>query len=64
MKIDLTGMTLADCPKACTAERCVMSTVSVCKHPVKCADDGCGPITLRNRHEARRFLGLNKETAL
>lgn len=64
--IDLTGITapskandfVARCPAACRTDHCVISTVGVCKHPCTSADDGCGPITMANRHEARRFLGI------
>jgi hypothetical protein len=58
---DFTGMTRADCPKACTEKQCCISTVGLCKHPLKASDQGCGPITIRNREEARKFLGLHKE---
>jgi hypothetical protein len=62
---DFTGMTMptptelvARCPNACSADRCVISTVAVCKHPAKSGDQGCGPITLANRHEALKALGI------
>ncbi|WP_407160162.1 hypothetical protein [Bradyrhizobium sp. STM 3557] len=58
MSIDFTGMTLETCPNGCTEERCVISTVGVCKHPVFASDQGCGPITLANRHAARSILGI------
>jgi len=63
--IDLAGITkpekpdfVARCCNACTEKHCVISTVAVCKHPCMSSDDGCGPVTLANRHEARRFLGI------
>ncbi|WP_316196858.1 hypothetical protein [Bradyrhizobium sp. SZCCHNS3053] len=49
---------VARCPAACTAERCVISTVGVCKHPYLSPDEGCGPITMANRNEARKLLGI------
>jgi hypothetical protein len=63
--IDFTGMTMptapsyiAKCPDACTPERCVISTVALCKHPATSADQGCGPITMENRREALKALGI------
>lgn len=53
---EFAGMTPRACPAACTAERCVVSTVNICKHPSLTADSGCGPVTLRNRERARRYL--------
>lgn len=50
------GMTKTLCPVACTAERCIISTVNVCKHPHKSGDSGCGPITMRNRERAKHYL--------
>jgi hypothetical protein len=52
------GMTVEDCPTACTPDRCVISTVNVCKHPAKSGTEGCGPITMANRREAAKYLGL------
>jgi hypothetical protein len=57
---DFLGLTATQCPTACTAARCVISTVAQCKHPLKSSDDGCGPITLCNRVAARKFLGDSK----
>jgi hypothetical protein len=54
---DLSGMTVSDCCSACTAERCVISTVAVCKHPYKSGVSGCGPITMANRVAAIKYLG-------
>lgn len=31
----LAGLTMADCPKACTAEQCVISGAMICAHPYK-----------------------------
>ncbi|MBR0936692.1 hypothetical protein [Bradyrhizobium jicamae] len=61
MKTDLTGMTLEKCPAACTAEKCVISTVDRCKHPAKSPDEGCGPVTMANRRAAAALLGLVKQ---
>jgi hypothetical protein len=64
MNDDLEGMTILECPKACTKESCVISTVGSCKHPFKSGDDGCGPVTMYNRARARLFLGaIKKDTA-
>jgi hypothetical protein len=68
MTINFEGMTWpvppdydAKCPHACTAERCVISTVGVCKHPSMTSEEGCGPITRINRSAARKFLGIAPE---
>jgi len=65
MSIDLAGITkpeapdyIAKCPKACTEKRCVISTVASCRHPCLSSDEGCGPVTMANRHKARRVLGI------
>jgi hypothetical protein len=63
MKTDFTGMTIDKCPAACTAERCVISTVGICKHPAKSGDEGCGPVTMANRRAACNFLGIKKQGA-
>jgi hypothetical protein len=55
---EFTGMTKDDSPRACTAERCVISTVGSCKHPCKNGNLGCGPITLANRARALVYLGI------
>lgn len=55
-KHDLAGMTSRACPAACTAERCIISTVDICKHPKTTSDSGCGPVTLRNRERALKYL--------
>lgn len=61
MKTDFTGMTIEKCPAACTVDRCVISTVDMCKHPAKSGDEGCGPITMANRMAACKFLGIVKQ---
>lgn len=33
--MNLTGMTVKDCPKACSADGCVISGQSYCAHPRK-----------------------------
>jgi hypothetical protein len=70
MNPDFTGMTkphapdfIARCPSACTAERCVISTIAICKHPAKSGDEGCGPITMNNRREACKALSIRQEKA-
>ena len=55
-KDDLAGITAKNCPAACTAERCVISTVGICHHPFKTAPNGAGPITLANRKKARKRI--------
>ena len=57
---ELAGITGKACPSACTAERCVISTVAVCKHPFKSSMNGCGPITLANRERARKLIKHQK----
>jgi len=32
---ELAGLTVAECPSACTAEQCVISGVAICAHPYK-----------------------------
>ncbi|WP_316176256.1 hypothetical protein [Bradyrhizobium sp. SZCCHNRI1073] len=53
---DLAGISASACPAGCTADRCVISTVAICKHPFKTADNGCGPITMANRERARKLI--------
>lgn len=55
-KDDLAGITARSCPRACTSERCIISTVNICKHPRSTSDSGCGPVTLRNRERALKYL--------
>lgn len=50
------GVSATACPTACTAERCVISTVNVCKHPRKTGDGGCGPITMENRRKVMKLI--------
>lgn len=61
MTIEFAGITRLKCPDACTAERCVITTVAVCKHPLMGGNDGCGPITLANRARALAYLGIFAE---
>jgi hypothetical protein len=56
---ELKGITPRKCPEACTQERCVISTVGVCKHPSFTSDSGCGPITMANRELARKVVKIN-----
>lgn len=56
---ELKGITPRKCPDACTQERCVISTVGVCKHPSFTSDSGCGPITMANRELARKVVKIN-----
>lgn len=55
-KDDQSGISATACPAACTAKRCVISTIDVCKHPFKTGDNGCGPVTMRNRERARKLI--------
>jgi hypothetical protein len=57
---DLNGITVRACPVACTPERCVISTVNVCKHPGLTGDSGCGPITIANRELARKVIKISQ----
>jgi hypothetical protein len=58
MTTEFAGMTRTKCPEACTAERCVISTVGRCKHPLMGGEGGCGPVTLANRARALAYLGI------
>jgi hypothetical protein len=53
---NLAGITANACPAACSAERCVISTVGICHHPFKTPSNGAGPITLTNREKARDLI--------
>jgi uncharacterized phage protein gp47/JayE len=53
---EFAGVSATSCCAACTAERCVISTVDICKHPYKTADSGCGPVTMKNRIAVRKIL--------
>jgi hypothetical protein len=57
------GITAIDCPRACTKDRCVISTVAVCKHPCKSPVSGCGPLTIKNREAALRLIKHQKVDA-
>jgi hypothetical protein len=57
---EFTGITPTKCPTACTVERCVISTVNVCKHPLLSPANGCGPVTLANRDKAAKLLKRQK----
>lgn len=57
---EFAGITASACCAACTPDRCVISTVGVCKHPYKTAVDGCGPITIANRDKALRIIKRQK----
>lgn len=50
------GITAKDCPAACTPERCCISTVAICAHPLKSAANGFGPVTMTNREKARKMI--------
>lgn len=53
---EFAGVTSTLCCAGCTEKRCVISTTNVCKHPYKTADNGCGPVTLRNRDKVRKMI--------
>lgn len=57
---EFAGMTATKCPSACTPDRCVISTVNVCKHPNLSPAAGCGPITRANRDRATKYLKRQK----
>ena len=57
-EFEFAGMTRTKRPDACTSERCVITTVGICKHPMMGGNDGCGPITLANRARALAYLGV------
>jgi hypothetical protein len=60
---EFVGMTSDKCPRACTAERCIISSVGVCKHPSKSGIVGCGPVTLENRKTALAYLSTKVDAA-
>lgn len=53
---DFASITSSKCCDACTPERCAISTVNTCKHPVTTGDAGCGPITMANRRIALKLI--------
>lgn len=53
---EFAGITAKDCPAACRADRCCISTVGVCAHPYKSAVNGFGPVTMENRERARKLI--------
>lgn len=57
---EFAGMTFTRCALGCTPERCVISTVSICKHPYLAPPNGCGPVTLANRDRATKYLKRQK----
>lgn len=57
---EFAGMSIRSCPDGCTSSRCIISTVEVCKHPKLTPSNGCGPVTLRNRERAARYLRLQE----
>ncbi len=57
------GVSATKCCDGCTEEKCLISTVAVCKHPFKTGDSGCGPVTLKNREEVRRIVKRQKAEA-
>jgi hypothetical protein len=60
---EFAGMTTDKCPRACTAERCIISSVAVCKHPCKSPMSGCGPVTVENRKTALAYLSTKVDAA-
>ncbi len=56
------GITPADCPMACTAERCVISGRGICSHPHKGGLQANlqNPDSLRRYNAAKRALGKRK----
>jgi len=53
---EFAGISATRCPAACTVDRCVISTVAVCKHPFMTGDSGCGPTTMANRARAKKLI--------
>lgn len=58
----MAGITVWDCPTACTATRCVISGVGICSHPHKGGLQAGlqNPDSLRRSGEAKRILGKAK----
>lgn len=57
---EFAGITKDKCPAACTADHCVISTVGVCKHPLRAPASGCGPVTLANQAKALKIIKRQK----
>lgn len=59
---DFEGITPADCPAACTADRCVISGRGICSHPFKGGLQAMlqNPDSLRRLSAAKRALGKRK----
>jgi hypothetical protein len=53
---EFAGITATTCCKRCTVERCLISTVALCKHPLMTSATGCGPLTLANRDKALKII--------
>lgn len=56
------GITPADCPMACSAERCVISGRGICAHPHKGGLQAGlqNPDAMRRYNQAKRVLGKRK----
>ncbi len=61
------GMTEQDCPAACTQNRCVITYIDFCGHPLKggpqpnmLADPVNGPPMMRRFNEAKKILAGRK----
>lgn len=56
------GITVSDCPTACTATKCVISGVGICSHPHKGGLQAGlqNPDNMRRLNEAKRIIGKAK----
>lgn len=56
------GITPADCPTGCNAERCVISGRGICAHPYKGGLQASmqSPDAIRRLNEAKRVIGKRK----
>ena len=57
--IDFGGMTKNKCPNACKVDRCIISTIALCRHPLKGGGEADGPITSANKAAALAYLGIS-----
>lgn len=59
---EFAGISVANCPAACTAERCIISGVNVCAHPAKGGLHASmqNSDTVRRLNDAKHAIGQQK----
>lgn len=57
---EFAGLTLKDCPGACSAERCVIGGIGVCGHPAKGALQVHSADAVERFSRAKKLLGKQK----